>query len=799
MATVFDIRLKKVNKVYHEGDTVSGVVVIVSKNEVKHEGITLNLDGAVGLQLSSKSVGLFDAFYNSVKPIQLINYTLEMAKPGKIPSGKTEMPFEFPLKPKGSKSLFETYHGVFVNIQYLLKCEMKRGLLNKDLQKIQEFIVEYRANAERAFSKPVSFCITPDSMQNIKEKTKIPTFKVKGHLDSTVCCLTQPFTGELVIEHCDMPIKSIELQLVRLETCGCAEGYAKDATEIQNIQIGEGDVCRAVSIPIYMIFPRLFTCPTLVTTNFKVDMEGSTAEVLPIPEFNAWNVKPTSQPCSLADVMSEELAQSLELKDKLHQTKIIHDTLQVTDVVSEESKDGNTNSDLLLAQMLQMEYDKEYDDILKRKEEKFNGTNKVSISFANYRKMPEGFYESDSSSEGEDAEFREWDSFEESEKSSPVVGKTGFTKQGTTITTKHDATICGRRNACRVMGFPPGFLTGDAGGFDMKLSNSVYNHLKVHSMTEQKRTKRLHDKVEKSTVEQVLDPKTRLIVYKIINSGVLENVNGIVSTGKESVVLHAEGGKTETQLVPMECALKVYKTTLNEFKSRDKYIRDDYRFKERFNKQNPRKIIRLWAEKEMHNLNRIHQAGISCPEVITLKKHVLVMSFIGTDAKPAPKLKEVELSSEQFQDAYKQTIDIMQKLFSVCKLIHADLSEYNLLWHNNNVWVIDVSQSIEVTHPQAFEFLYRDCCNISTFFSKLITNVLSGKELFTAVCGLTFPGEGTELLSQIQDFERNEEFLAHGVSDKNYSFDYMFDLSQKEAEKKQQSENLTQEALPKAE
>lgn len=51
---------------------------------------------------------------------------------------------------------------------------------------------------------------------------------------------------------------------------GCAEGYARDATEIQNIQIADGDVCRGLSVPIHMVFPRLFTCPTLETTNFKV-------------------------------------------------------------------------------------------------------------------------------------------------------------------------------------------------------------------------------------------------------------------------------------------------------------------------------------------------------------------------------------------------------------------------------------------------------------------------------------------------------------------------------------------------
>lgn len=55
---------------------------------------------------------------------------------------------------------------------------------------------------------------------------------------------------------------------------GCAEGYARDATEIQNIQIADGDICRSLSVPLYMVFPRLFTCPTLETTNFKVGKQS---------------------------------------------------------------------------------------------------------------------------------------------------------------------------------------------------------------------------------------------------------------------------------------------------------------------------------------------------------------------------------------------------------------------------------------------------------------------------------------------------------------------------------------------
>lgn len=65
--------------------------------------------------------------------------------------------------------------------------------------------------------------------------------------------------------------------------------------------------------------------------------------------------------------------------------------------------------------------------------------------------------------------------------------------------------------------------------------------------------------------------------------------------------IHSSFGE---MVIPAECVLKIFKTTLNEFKNRDKYIKNDYRFKDRFSKLNPRKVIRLWAEKEMHNLTR---------------------------------------------------------------------------------------------------------------------------------------------------------------------------------------------------
>lgn len=236
-----DIHLSRHSKVYHEHETIRGVVLINSKTDLKHDGIVLQVEGVVNLQLSSKTVGIFEAFYQSVKPIQLLSYQMELAKGGRVPAGRNELSFEFPLRGKNNRTLFETYHGVFINIQYSLKCEVKRSfLIGSSMQRTTEFIVEYGSPegfSVTAPSRPLTTSpdlLIPAEMKRVdfdmvgEAGSKLGFFRAHGHLDSVTCPITKPFTGEIIIDKSEYPIKSIEIQLVRVETCGCAEGYAKD-------------------------------------------------------------------------------------------------------------------------------------------------------------------------------------------------------------------------------------------------------------------------------------------------------------------------------------------------------------------------------------------------------------------------------------------------------------------------------------------------------------------------------------------------------------------------------------------
>ncbi|CAF0921842.1 unnamed protein product [Adineta steineri] len=242
---------------------------------------------------------------------------------------------------------------------------------------------------------------------------------------------------------------------------------------------------------------------------------------------------------------------------------------------------------------------------------------------------------------------------------------------------------------------------------------------------------RSKDKHDRATVEQVLDPRTRLILFKFLQQGLLEEVNGCISTGKEANVYYAKTNTNEHR------AIKVYKTSILVFKDRDRYVTGEYRFRHGYSRHNPRKMVRLWAEKEYRNLSRLQANGIPCPKPIALKNHVLVMEFIGDNGWPAPKLKDSPMLEEsQAFELYIQLIRYMRIMFVKCKLIHADLSEFNLLLDSNNkLYVIDVSQSVEQTHPNALEFLRMDCKNVTDYFAKRYTlkSVLSMQQLFNYI------------------------------------------------------------------
>ncbi|XP_050503150.1 serine/threonine-protein kinase RIO3-like [Diabrotica virgifera virgifera] len=243
------------------------------------------------------------------------------------------------------------------------------------------------------------------------------------------------------------------------------------------------------------------------------------------------------------------------------------------------------------------------------------------------------------------------------------------------------------------------------------------------------------------TIECCQEKFTYTILYKMIEKQLLKSIHGIIGEGREAIILHANSDPSSFLDVnlPKECAIKVYKTILSDFKGCEKFGELDHRFMNRKGRQASTSIISICAEKEMTNLMLMQEAGIPCPKVVTLRKHVLVMEFIGKNQIPAPTLKDVRRLDIDWKNAYEQVIVYMKILFNKLNLVHADLSEDNILWYEGQCYLIDVSECVEKSHEKALLCLYRDCTNITDFFSKKdVPNVATPNGLFSYITGFDF-------------------------------------------------------------
>ena len=113
--------------------------------------------------------------------------------------------------------------------------------------------------------------------------------------------------------------------------------------------------------------------------------------------------------------------------------------------------------------------------------------------------------------------------------------------------------------------------------------------------------------------------------------------------------------------------------------------------------------------------------------------HILVMEFLGENGVASPRLKDANLPPARMRRAYTEVVLLLRNMYHRCRLVHADFSEYNLLVHADEVYVIDVSQSVELDHPRAFDFLREDCRHANDYFRRQGVATLTNKELFDFV------------------------------------------------------------------
>ncbi len=228
---------------------------------------------------------------------------------------------------------------------------------------------------------------------------------------------------------------------------------------------------------------------------------------------------------------------------------------------------------------------------------------------------------------------------------------------------------------------------------------------------------------DRKLLDEFFDHSTLLAISRLVGQGQFESVDYPISTGKEGGVFRATS--------PMGYrAVKVYRIGNAIFRRIPPYALEE--LKREASERNFHRIVYAWTRREHSMLRKLRAAEVRVPEPYGYFRNVLVMEFVGTEGLPAPRLRDAVIPEPMA--FYRDLVVQMHRLTVDAKLVHGDLSPYNVLLDGNAPVLIDVAQSIPSDHPQALALFERDTKNFARYLRKIGVDV-SDAELFRAAGG----------------------------------------------------------------
>jgi RIO kinase 1 len=202
----------------------------------------------------------------------------------------------------------------------------------------------------------------------------------------------------------------------------------------------------------------------------------------------------------------------------------------------------------------------------------------------------------------------------------------------------------------------------------------------------------------------VFDQFTNRVLFKLSSKGLFDELESTVALGKEANVFTASKGDDTV-------CVKIYRLHTCDFNRLFEYITTDPRYDTLKNQR--RKVIFAWTQREYRNLLKVREIGVSCPKPYGFLNNVLVMDLIG-DTAPQVKDKPPKDPKKFYEELVKN-----MKLMWKNKFVHGDLSQYNILNDNETPVLIDFSQTTNSRNPKYKEYWERDVKNVSKYFKKL--------------------------------------------------------------------------------
>ncbi|MCI4340639.1 MAG: serine protein kinase RIO [Thermoplasmata archaeon] len=228
---------------------------------------------------------------------------------------------------------------------------------------------------------------------------------------------------------------------------------------------------------------------------------------------------------------------------------------------------------------------------------------------------------------------------------------------------------------------------------------------------------------DRKLLDEFFDHPTLIAISRLVNQGQFDAIDYPISTGKEGGVFRASSAMGYK-------AVKVYRIGNAIFRRIPPYALEE--LKREASERNFSRLVFAWTRREHSMLRKLRAAEVRVPEPYGYLRNVLVMEFIGTEGLPAPRLRDAVIPDPKA--FYEDLVVQMRRMTVDAKLVHGDLSPFNVLLDGNAPVLIDVAQSIASDHPQARALFERDTMNFAKYLRKMGMDV-SDEELFRAAGG----------------------------------------------------------------
>jgi RIO kinase 2 len=209
-----------------------------------------------------------------------------------------------------------------------------------------------------------------------------------------------------------------------------------------------------------------------------------------------------------------------------------------------------------------------------------------------------------------------------------------------------------------------------------------------------------------------------LAINTLVKAGVIESFGQTLGVGKEADVYDALSSDGRRIAVKFH---RLGRISFRQTRRKRGYIREHSTWLFQSH---------VAAEKEFQAMQLVYKNGVSVPEPISQNRHVIAMGMI--EGAELSKYKEIPKPEK----ILKEVLRNVRKTYLKAHVIHADLSEYNIILKpDGHILIIDWPQYVTIDHANAEELLERDLKNILTFFNRKFNVKVVAKEACDYVTG----------------------------------------------------------------